>query len=246
MGASSGAQGKQTTRSTQDFWSSGKTLDQYDIVINACECSEHPESKPQTSVDNMVAYANAGGRLFNTHFHYFWLDPQIVSTETSPWSSTASFVHETYEDQGTQTETIDTSFPKGSAFASWLQHVGASTTGGQLPITYTRYNATGTHPPSVRWIYGKNPATQQDALMHYTFNTPTDATDDKICGKVLFSDFHVVPTFDPNAAAPPPTSTFPAECNTKPMTPQEKALEFMLFDLSSCVQKDTDPPQSPR
>ena len=45
-----------------------------------------------------------------------------------------------------------------------------------------------------------------------------------------------------NVASEELVSTFPAECNDLPMTPQEKVLEFMLFDLSSCVQSDSKPP----
>jgi hypothetical protein len=29
---------------------------------------------------------------------------------------------------------------------------------------------------------------------------------------------------------------FPAQCSDNPLTPQEKALAFMFFDIASCVQ----------
>jgi hypothetical protein len=220
----------------------------HDMIINACECLEHEEEKPQSSIDALVAYANAGGRLFTTHFEYFWVAPQIVSNETSPWSKTADFIADPrggYEQDPTQTETVDQTFPKGQAFAQWLVNVGASSALGQLPVDQTRYNATAVKNASLRWVYGTDPSDGAAALMHYTFNTPVDASDDQQCGKVLYSDFHVVVTMDLNQP-PPPTKTFPTECDSKPMTAQEKALEFMLFDLSACIQKDTRPPVTPQ
>jgi hypothetical protein len=57
---------------------------------------------------------------------------------------------------------------------------------------------------------------------------------------VLFSDFHV------NDASVPKNTLYPNECKTtadpngmNSMTPQEKTLEFMLFDLASCVGTQT-------
>lgn len=71
--------------------------------------------------------------------------------------------------------------------------------------------------------------------LHFTYNTPVNLVQDLNadppalqCGRVLFSDFHVQDAQEHD-------KVFPAQCNKLPMTPQEKLLEFMIFDLGSCV-----------
>jgi len=73
------------------------------------------------------------------------------------------------------------------------------------------------------------------APQHYTFNTPSAPRPPQQCGRVLFSDFHVS-----NAASN--GATFPSKCSNTALTPQEKVIEFMLFDLGNCITPDAPPP----
>ena len=63
------------------------------------------------------------------------------------------------------------------------------------------------------------------------------------CGRAVYSDVHLSGVSDDSA--------FPAECNDPSIDNppghgvNEKALEFLFFDLSSCVQNDSQPPPPP-
>jgi hypothetical protein len=216
-----GASAGRGTPAATTLTSSPATLAQYDMVLFACEGM--PIDKPATDQTDVINYANAGGRVFATHFSYTWLynDP--------PFSSTAMWRANQAHPPDPLTGLIDTSFPRGMAFSQWLSIVGAASAPGQIQIHQPRHDLDGVVPPSQRWIYSTAP---NATIQHYTFNTPVGTASSAQCGRVLFSDFHV------NNTTMASGMTFPAECTSGPMTPQEKVLEFMIFDLTNCIMPD--------
>jgi hypothetical protein len=204
------------------------TMKKYDMTLFACEGT--PKQKAAADQGRLVEYANAGGRAFITHYNYTWL------YQNPAWMGTADYdVHQT-NPNSPLTGTIDQSFPKGMAFAQWLQVVGAQSGPGQIAIYDPRHDVNDVVAPTQRWISSTNPKSVQ----HLTFNTPVGVPAANQCGRVLFSDFHVT---DAELNGQP---MFPTECGAdKPLSPQEKVLEFMLFDLASCIQPPNEPPPPP-
>jgi len=210
------------------------TLNRYDMALFACWGG--PVGKSAATQARLVQYANAGGRSFITHYNYTWL------YQNPAWMGSAAYQADFKPwPEDPMTATIDQSFPKGMAFAQWLQLVGAQSGPGQIRIDKPRRDVSAVVPPTQRWIYNNNYQTVQ----HLTFNTPVGAAPTSQCGRVLYSDFHVTHAeLDEDD-----TVLFPSECGQdSPLTPQEKVLEFMLFDLASCVapgETPTPPPPSP-
>jgi hypothetical protein len=210
------------------LWGSQATLDAYDIVLFPCQGGQDNQAAAEQG--RVVSYANLGGRVFATHFSYTWL------YDIAPFSSTAAWnINQGMYDGAVGW--IDTSFPKGQALSDWLQLVGASTTPGQIPVSVVRHDFDSVVAPSQRWMYSQAPDPAMP--LHYTFNTPVGAPAQNQCGRVVYSDFHVENVGGSKGV------TFPNECTNTPMTPQEKLLEYMLFDLTSCVQPDV-PTCTPR
>ena len=81
--------------------------------------------------------------------------------------------------------------------------------------------------PTQQWLYWPS------APLHFTWNTPVGAPSTQQCGRVVFSDWHA------QNGVLSSGQQFPTYCPAVPMTPQEAILEFMIFDLSACVQPYT-------
>jgi hypothetical protein len=214
------------------FWSNVNTLKGYDIVLLSCEGNEVSTNKSPQALQAMQDYANAGGRVFASHWHNFWLEKG-----PAPFPTVATFDHRP-DLPNPFTTNIDTSFPKGQALAEWLVNVGSGAPLGQLIITEGKHTVSREAPGiSQRWVYSTSPVSVQ----YLSFNTPVNVEEEKQCGRVVFSDIHVSAQ-DQSL----PDTAYPDGCKTTAMSDQEKALEFMLFDLSACVIKDTKPPIPPK
>jgi hypothetical protein len=235
------------------LWNDLPKMMKHDIIMLPCE--GQPIAKPDqdggiSPKNNLLSYANAGGRVFTTHYAYVWLAGASV---TGGWAGAPDFgpfidagvwagqfpANEAQDDPAFVTS-IDQTFPKGDAYAHWLVNVGASSTLGQLTVNESRHDLVKENKPAAqRWNYETDFHGEGPGVMHMTFNTPLGAADDKVCGRIVFSDFHV------SASAKSDAGAFPASCLTGDLSPQEKALEFMFFDLSSCIQSDQTPPTPP-
>jgi hypothetical protein len=242
--------------SSTDLWSTQAQLMPYDIVLLSCEGGETYNANPPA----LEAYLNAGGRAFASHFHYAWFSGPLESLQSyaapPDWgahgSDLATWTVDKSGGKSPMGGIIDTTlngstkpFPKGVALSQWLGGVGALGQNGvastELAIYQPRYNATvaAANTPSQPWITSDSTGIAGQT-MYFSFDTPVNAVAaaeggaPQYCGRAVFSDLHVGGNPSTNDTSPPPSG-----CDDVDLSPQEKALEFMLFDLSSCVIPDT-------
>jgi hypothetical protein len=240
------------------LWDSQAHFNEHDVVILSCEGQETTGGTPGTPVDAtaqgyLMNYANAGGRVFASHFQYSWLNTGPFATGASnlaTWIPGSQHVDDNQAFMADIDATLPggAAFPEGAALAQWLNLVGALTN-SQLPIWFARNNVQALSvPPSTEWIHLAASATPAPLTPQYfSVDTPMNAGSAPVCGRVVYSDLHVSGGPGTNAPGVPVDypnqpmrggmrgGVVPTECADHPLTPQEAALEFMLFDLSSCL-----------
>jgi hypothetical protein len=251
----------QSPQSYQYLWNRDDSMEAYDVVLLSCEGNE-------TSFLNdagrsvLSDYANTGGRVFASHFHYSWFTPtgpfSTVMPALATWAPGTGLVgsDQTASQNGDIVTTLPNGmpFPEGASMKKWLTNVGALTN-GELPIYFSRNNAnvTMTNTHSQSWVYLDPTSPAPNATQYFSFDTPIGVAASETCGRVVYSDLHVsggAGSSQPGVAPDyPGFSTsggiVPDGCAAHDLTPQEKALEFMIFDLSSCLTPVGMPPVPP-
>lgn len=227
------------TPDSTDLYDATK-LATYDMVLLSCECGEHNETKPSSTKKALYEYTSLGGRVFASHFHYTWAD-------TGPLSTAAQWMGDPSNPENPPGPyLVDRSFAKGDALAQWLVNVKASTTLGEIPISQPRENVGKVIAPTQRWVYRNTGTTQVPQSTKYlSINAPVGKPVAEQCGKFVFADMHLwAGDVQPADSTALPNDAFPASCGTE-LTPEERALAFLFFDLSSCVQDDGQIPVPP-
>jgi len=216
------------------------TYRDYDQILLPCWGDAF--TKNAAELGNLIDYGNNGGRFFATHYSYSWLRGNGALDGTAQWDPKAN-TNNTNPAPGGQPFTghVSVNVPSTNPglFVKWLNLVGAldgSVPGGTPPANPTVTIQQGRHDvdkvlgSSTDWIDGTDPAppsaSKSQMLLHFTFDMPIGQASQ--CGHAIYSDFHVNGTQSGG-------TTFPTECNTGALTAQERILEYLLWDLASCV-----------
>jgi hypothetical protein len=254
--------------SDKNLWDSAGHLTPYDILLLSCEGGETYDAKPAIleqylneggrAFASHYHYAWFSGSLVSGQGY---LAPGDWGSSLATWETLPGL--EYGPDDGVIVQTLNGgtgTFAKGQFLDQWLGNVGAlgqnNVPPGDLSIYFPRYNAVvaSMNKPSQPWITVQPPEDSGAAgtqTMYFSFDTPigglpsADGGAPTYCGRAVFSDLHV--SGDPsNMDTPNSTNSMgnpdgqppPMGCAQEDLSPQEKALEFMLFDLSSCVVPD--------
>jgi hypothetical protein len=236
-GGNAGAEISSSTPLESALTGNATTMGGYDMVMFPCQGNQFVQSS--TALQNILGYANAGGRLFTTHYSYVYIDPNApMDAQFAPvanWTTTA----ETQITTGVGT--VATNFSDGATLAQWLENSGATVAGtaNQIDIGTLRTDVSTVIPPTQSWVTlnsGSYNGQTGNPVMQMTFNTPVGAPAASQCGRVMYNDYHVI-----NISVNSTNNIYPKECpsDSTPsysMSAQEKMLEYALFDLSTFVQ----------
>lgn len=226
-------------------------LDKHAIVVLPCEGgmrSDSPTYYPtDPQVNRVKAFADAGGRIFATHLSdkYLWHQADVGGAAQDIYPNTVNWktddnMFTNSGSTGSQQGVVNTTPPRAQGFFDWIASPTVNgLTSGRVQFDEGRRRAISPKAQGNTWLTNYNPFAIPfyNYTHHITFDTPVGSPTPS--GRVVYLSSHVGPVSDRRSGG----GTFPSECNLGPaLSGSEKALEYMLFDLSSCVGA---PPPAP-
>jgi hypothetical protein len=229
------------------FWSpqlAQSLVYNYDMIVLPCDGGGEYNSANWGSGyddpgrDELVYYANLGGRIFTSHWGREWIERQSAAGglfPNGPFPGVATWI----PDNGggpTATGVINSGSAWGTNFNAWMTAVGAAT-GGVFTISPWREDTSAVSASSRLFVsYDGTNGTTAGYPADFTFDTPVGGS---ALGRVMYTDMHL--------ANGTPSGTFPGNCPVQgtTLTNQEAAAEYLLFDLGNCVMGQPVPPNYP-
>jgi hypothetical protein len=163
-----------------DLVESPSTLNNYDLVMFGCQgtaTDSIASGNTNSALNNLVDYANNGGRIFATHYGYVWLD------NIQPFESSATWLKNEPYSSGTNVivpATINPNYAQSATLSQWLQNVGASYNGvqGQVGLYNVRVDTSAVNnPPAQSWVnLNKSTSYTGTPSVQFTFDTPINTS----------------------------------------------------------------------
>jgi hypothetical protein len=213
------------------LWSTRQDLEYYDLVLLGCECGEHNETKPPAAIQAMHDWLGEGGRVWATHYQSTWF-----KNGPSDFQGVAGWLPSQTDGPTPGPFAIDSSWVPGQNLQTWLNFLGALNPDRTLPLNAAHISASvsSVNAASSRWIYDSSSAGAgaADGTKFLSFLTPVGGIPDdggglSYCGQAMFTDIH------PGGAGLASGASVPASCTGGSSSAEEKALEYLFFEMSS-------------
>ena len=243
-------------------------LNEYTAIFWDCDGGDYyagtySQSAPAADKTRLRDYTNAGGKMFMDHF-----DGDLVRTGPAPENAITSWYtppppmwygqgyNGLFSPIGDEGRLLTTTAAQ-QQMHDWLSGPAAAMTDYGAPfirIDQPRRHAVDPNPAlTVQWIrghhtdgWGGQPAgTYSNSFSYETPITAADCGQPNGHGRVIYNGMHVSGSRHTGGGFPG-GKAFPGACNlAAPLTPEEKALEYQIFQLTACQLGGGAPPPVP-
>jgi len=215
-------------------------LDNYDLVMLPCNGgneygssswdANQGDNDDDPGRQNLVSYANVGGRIFTSHWGREWIERSDTTITNGPFPGVATWIDDINPGGNSAPAggVINAGATWGAPFKAWMVAAGAANAAGVFTVNPWREDTTSVSSASRLFVtFDGTNGTTSGYPADFTFDTPLNASSQ--LGRAMFTDMHL--------ASGTTNGNFPNNCPTQGSTlsAQEDAAEYLLFDLGNCV-----------